>query len=285
MGIDGLERLLAGMESGQLGVGACDLREPSPLALEVLSARPYAYLDDAPLEERRTQAVMARRWLDPETASELGRLDPEAIERVRAEAWPEAANRDELHDALVWFGFLSESEVAAGKGWSEWLADLVGERRAARLLLPGGAVWIAAERAAQFRALWPDGRLEPSIVAPAAEPASGLSSEEALREILRGRLEGQGPITQDALGQPLGLEPTQVAGALAGLETEGFAMRGRFTSGAAQEEWCERRLLARIHGYTIKRLRSEIEPVAARDFLRFLSSWQRVAEEARMEGP
>jgi len=149
--------------------------------------------------------------------------------------------------------------------------------------LPAGAVWIAAERMAQFQALWPHGRLEPAIVMPAV--ARDPSPEEALREILRGRLEGQGPITQDALGQPLGLGPAQVAGALAALESEGFAMRGRFTPGAAQEEWCERRLLARIHGYTIKRLRSEIEPVAARDFLRFLSSWQRVAEEARMEGP
>jgi ATP-dependent helicase Lhr and Lhr-like helicase len=284
MDVEGLRRLLRGVESGAIRVVACDLTEPSPLALEVLSARPYAYLDDAPLEERRTQAVMARRWLDPETAGDLGRLDPEAIERVRSEAWPDAANRDELHDALVWFGFLSECEVGAGEGWSDWLAELARERRAAKLHLPAGAVWIAAERVAQFRALWPDRRLEPSIVAPVAGPERDPSPEEALREIIRGRLEGQGPITQDALGEPLGLEPVQVAGALAALQTEGFAMRGRFTP-AAQEEWCERRLLARIHGYTIKRLRSEIEPVAARDFLRFLASWQRVTEETRMEGP
>ncbi|HEY7086010.1 MAG TPA: DEAD/DEAH box helicase [Hyphomicrobiaceae bacterium] len=285
MDVEGLRRLLCGIESGGIRVVACDLTEPSPLALEVLSARPYAYLDDAPLEERRTQAVMARRWLDPETASDLGRLDPEAIERVRSEAWPDAANRDELHDALVWFGFLSECEVGTSQGWNDWLAELAGERRAAKLHLSAGAVWIAAERVVQFRALWPHSRLEPSIVAPATGPACGLSPEEALREIIRGRLEGQGPITQDALGEPLGLEPVEVAGALAALQTEGFAMRGRFTPGAAQEEWCERRLLARIHSYTIKRLRSEIEPVAARDFLRFLASWQRVSEEARMEGP
>jgi ATP-dependent helicase Lhr and Lhr-like helicase len=283
MDVEGLQRLLRGIEAGAIRVVARDLTEPSPLALEVLSARPYAYLDDAPLEERRTQAVMARRWIDAETADNLGRLDPEAIERVRAEAWPEAANRDELHDALVWFGFLSECEVGAGEGWHDWLAELGRERRVARLHLPAGAVWIAAERMTQFQALWPHGRLEPAIVMPAVAPDP--SPEEALREIVRGRLEGQGPITQDALGQPLGLGPAQVAGALAALESEGFAMRGRFTPGAAQEEWCERRLLARIHGYTIKRLRSEIEPVAARDFLRFLSSWQRVAEEARMEGP
>ena len=116
MDIEGLERLLARLESGAIRVVARDLTEPSPLALEVLSARPYAYLDDAPLEERRTQAVMSRRWLAPEEAADLGRLDPEAIARVRAEAWPDAANADELHDALVWLGFLSAD---GGRGGAE----------------------------------------------------------------------------------------------------------------------------------------------------------------------
>ncbi len=122
MDIRGLERLLARLEAGEIGVVTRDLTEPSPLALEVLSARPYAYLDDAPLEERRTQAVISRRWLAPEEASDLGRLDPEAIARVRAEAWPDAANPDELHDALVWLGFLSAEEAQAAPSWSDWLA-------------------------------------------------------------------------------------------------------------------------------------------------------------------
>src|ERR671918_5126 len=133
MDIQGLERLLAGLEAGAIRVVTRDLTEPSPLALEVLSARPYAYLDDAPLEERRTQAVMSRRWLTPEEASDLGRLDPEAIARVRGEAWPDPANADELHDSLVWLGFLSAKEAQAGPGWDEWLAALARERRAARL--------------------------------------------------------------------------------------------------------------------------------------------------------
>src|SRR5438094_3187277 len=113
MDVDGLERLLARLHSGEIGVVARDLAEPSPLALEVLSARPYAYIDDAPLEERRTQAVMARRWLAPEAAADIGRLDAEAIARVRSEAWPDAANADELHDALSWLGFLTAEEAAA----------------------------------------------------------------------------------------------------------------------------------------------------------------------------
>ena len=133
MDIDGLERLLAGLESGDIRVVARDLTEPSPLAREVLTARPYAYLDDAPLEERRTQAVMSRRWLDPASASELGRLDETAIARVRDEAWPDAASADELHDAMVWLGFLTDAEANAREGWADWLDDLAKASRVTRL--------------------------------------------------------------------------------------------------------------------------------------------------------
>ena len=285
MDIEGVERLLARLESGAVRVVTRDLTEPSPLAVEVLSARPYAYLDDAPLEERRTQAVMSRRWLAPEDAADLGRLDPEAIARVRAEAWPDAANADELHDALVWLGFLSAEEVEAQPSWSEWLVALACERRVARLHAPSADLWIAAERLPQFQALWPDATLDPAIAAPATARGRDWSRDAALIEILRGRLEGLGPVTQSALAAPLGLDPDEVAAALAALQTEGFVMRGRFTPEAVAEEWCERRLLARIHHYTVKRLRAEIEPVAARDFLRFLLRWQRVAADARMQGP
>ncbi len=111
------------------------------------------------------------------------------------------------------------------------------------------------------------------------------SHEQALVEILRGRLEGLGPVTQTALAAPLGLEPAAVSSALAALEVEGSILRGRFIPGANDEQWCDRRLLARIHRYTIGRLRAEIEPVAARDFLRFLFSWQHMTQETRLQGP
>ena len=281
----GLERVLHGIECGEIRLVCRDLTQPSPLALEVLSARPYAYLDDAPLEERRTQAVMARRWLAPEVAGDLGRLDPEAIARVKTEAWPDATNADELHDALVWLGFLTAQEAQANTDWIEWLADLVRANRVARLSHSGGTLWIAAERLPECQALWPQAAFEPPITAPAASGARAWSPEEALVEVLRGRLEGLGPVTQDALASPLGLAPSEIAGALAKLETEGFAMRGRFTANAHAEEWCDRRLLGRIHHYTIKRLRAEIQPVAAREFLQFLAVWQRVSSDGRMEGP
>jgi ATP-dependent helicase Lhr and Lhr-like helicase len=285
MDIDGLERVLKAMESGDIRVVACDLTQPSPLALEVLSARPYAYLDDAPLEERRTQAVMARRWLAPETAADLGRLDPEAIARVRSEVRPDPRDADELHDALMWLGTVSDRDVESNAGWVDWLADLARQKRVARVEAPCGKVWIAAERLPEFQALWPEAEIRPPIAAPPAPAARARSRDEALIEILRGRLEGEGPITEGALSTLLGVESSNLKSALAALESEGFAMRGRFTPGAAVEEWCERRLLARIHHYTVKRLRSEIEPVSARDFLRFLPLWQRVSAGSRMEGP
>lgn len=283
MDADGLERVLKGIEAGAIQVVARDLTQPSPLALEVLSARPYAYLDDAPLEERRTQAVMARRWLAPEQAADLGRLDPAAIARVKTEAWPDAASADELHDALVWLGFLTADEALADPNWRAWLDELAGQKRAAGIKVAGAAVWIAAERLPHFRALWPALMTTPVIAAPVSRDRE-WSCDAALVEILRGRLEGLGPLTDAALAAPFGLEPGAIAAALAALEAEGFAMRGRFTAATAQDEWCERRLLARIHRYTIKRLRAEIEPVAARDFLRFLFRWQRVAPEAQVEG-
>ncbi len=163
MDVAGLEQLLHRLEAGEIRVVACDLTQPSPLALEVLAAKPYAYLDDAPLEERRTQAVMNRRWLTPASAADIGRLDPEAIARVRAEAWPDPANADELHDALVWIGYLTAEEATA---WSDQLGELVRQNRVTRLRGPRLDIWIAAERLAQFQALHPDTRLEPAIVAP-----------------------------------------------------------------------------------------------------------------------
>src|SRR5690242_18085073 len=192
---------------------------------------------------------MGRRWLGAESAADLGRLDADAIARVRAEAWPDPANPDELHDALVWLGFLTEAEVHAEPGWSEFLATLAHDKRIAQLQLPGASIWIAAERLPQFQARWRKPRVDPAIAAPAAYAGEKWSADTALIEIVRGRLEGLGPSTQNALAASLSLEPEEVAGALAALELEGFALRGRFTPGIAEEEWCERRLLARMHSY------------------------------------
>ncbi len=286
MDIEGLERLLARLEAGEIRVVTRDLTQPSPLALEVLSARPYAYLDDAPLEERRTQAVMARRWLAPENASELGRLDAEAIARVRAEAWPDPVNAEELHDSLLWLGCLScrgsADHTRVGR-----LADRSGARRSRDPAsnASGDAVGCGRTLAAVPGSCGPRRISAPSVPPPADQALRNWSSDEALTEILRGRLEGLGPVTPGALAAPLGLEPDEISAALLALEAEGFVLRGRFSSGINVDEWCDRRLLARIHHYTVRRLRAEIEPVAARDFLRFLFDWQRVTDDARLAGP
>ncbi len=266
MDAEGWLGILRRLENGTLEVVARDLTEPSPLALEVLSARPYAFLDDAPLEERRTQAVMSRRWLDPDSAADIGRLDPRAIAKVRAEAWPDAQSADELHDALSWIGYLTAPEVAANPIWNALIGALLADSRVVQLPHPRTPLWVASERRAQLEA--------------------AFSNAEALAAILHSRLEGLGPVTAADLAATLPqVTPSEVAAALIRLQTQGVVMRGHFAAGGAIEEWCERRLLARIHRYTVRSLRAEIEPVAARDFMRFLFDWQRVAPAARMHGP
>jgi ATP-dependent helicase Lhr and Lhr-like helicase len=289
MDVVGLERVLQAIASGRIEVVARDLTEPSPLALEILSARPYAFLDDAPLEERRTQAVLARRWIDAETAADLGRLDLEAIRRVRQEVWPEARNADELHDALLSLGFLTDGEIDAQPLWHPLIDELADSRRATRLALGAGAVIVAAERLPEFEAVFPAAELVPAIEAP-SEYRKPWTREAALVEIVRDRLQGLGPVTANELASSLQLSASSIDAALLELESEGSVMRGSFTPGQpdpsspGSTEWCERRLLARVHRYTVNRLRQEIEPVEARDFLRFLFEWQRVAPEARVEG-
>ncbi|MFL6195659.1 MAG: DEAD/DEAH box helicase [Thermoanaerobaculia bacterium] len=284
MDIEGLEALLRRIEAGELTLVARDVVEPSPLAHEILKAQPYAFLDDAPLEERRTQAVSLRRWLDPETASDLGALDADAILRVREEAWPDAETPDELHDALLTLGFMRIDE-GLRSGWGRLFEPLLAARRATTAVLPdGGRLWIAAERLPQLRAAQPGCSLEPEIAVP-PRYARDWPAAEAMVELVRGRLEGLVPTTSEALAAEIGVRRSVVEAALAALENEGFVFRGRFTPGAAGEEWCERRLLARIHRYTLDRLRREIEPVAQADFLRFLLAWQRVDPDGRVEGP
>jgi ATP-dependent Lhr-like helicase len=235
MDIDGLERLLTDIETGAIRIVARDLTEPSPLAREVLTARPYAYLDDAPLEERRTQAVMSRRWLDPASADEIGRLDEAAIARVREEAWPDAASPDELHDALVWLGFLTEAEADAREDWKKWLIALSQSRRTALVKTADDVLWVAAERLRQFEAVFPGALVEPTIAAPASADKV-WESDAALVELVRGRLEGQGPTTLAQLAGTCGLPPEPLSAALTALEVEGFALAGTFTPGGNERE-------------------------------------------------
>ncbi len=285
MDAEGWLALLRRLEAGEIEVVACDLAAPSPLAAEALNAKPYAFLDDAPLEERRTQAVQARRYADADSADDLGQLDLAAITSVREEAWPEARNADEMHEALNMLALVTDAEVQAHDGWADWLAALAATGRATRLVLEDASgLWTVAERLAELRLLYPAASLQPLIEAPAEYAAPALSPEDALRELLRARLGGLGPVSVETLMAQLRLGRAEIEHALLGLQTEGTVLQGRFTPGAQTVEWCERHLLARIHRYTLKRLRQEIEPVQPRDFVRFLFDWQQVGAGSQVEG-
>ncbi|MBI4662602.1 MAG: DEAD/DEAH box helicase [Verrucomicrobia bacterium] len=314
MDIDGLIHRLEEIEAGTIQCVAKDLPEPSPLAHEILNAKPYAFLDNAPIEERRTQAVYARRALDLDSQAELGVLDAAAIERVREQAWPNPVSEDEMHDALLQLGVITEEE--AENGWLPFLRALAQARRATRVFirsrvgahrlpphpgpLPPGegepipahrraeaprSVWVAAERLSMVRATYPDSTIEEALSPPGTEPTRDWERTEALRELIRGRLEVAGPVTAAELSRYLELPSSEIETALVALEGEGFVLRGRFRPKASELEWCERRLLARIHRLTINRLRAEIQAVPIRDFCRFLTIWQRVDEDHRAQGP
>ncbi len=234
MDLPGLEKTLKQIFAGEVRLVAKDLPEPSVLSHELLNSAVYTFLDDAPLEERRTRAVYTRRATEPRHADDLGTLDPAAIERVREEAWPVANTADELHDALMVAGYFEDAEIEAQ--WRPLLNQLDSRVRKIENR------WFAVER-----------------------------KDDSAQELLASRLEVLGPVAA----------PEDVL--LLALEGQGRILRGRFTSGQ-QLEWCDRRLLARIHRYTLNKLRAEIEPVSAAQFMRFLMHWQHVAEEDRVRG-
>lgn len=280
MDIEGLENLLRRIERGEIQCIARDLPEPSPLASEILSARPYAFLDNAPLEERRTHAVQTRRASDSAGQNELGILDAAAIDRVCQEAWPQVQNADELHDAIQQLGVATTDELKRSHPDSEkWLKTLSDENRIAKLADP--PFWFAAERIAFIREVYPDKKIASKI--PDTSARKPQSPEDALRELVRGRMESIGPVTVEQLAAFFRLSPSEIEQSLLALESEGFVLRGKFHQGATETEWCDRRLLARIHRLTINRLRAEIQPVSLADFQRFLLSWQHVAPEQMME--
>ncbi|HXZ66356.1 MAG TPA: DEAD/DEAH box helicase [Streptosporangiaceae bacterium] len=276
MDIDGLKELVAGIESGRVAVVVRDTTEPSVLAHEILNGRPFTYLDDAPLEERRSRAVPLRRGL-PVEPHELGRLDPAAIDRVADQVRPDPRDEHELHDLLL--NLIVMRPVAS---WQPWFDELVSGRRAVTMAAPDGDLWAAVERLPAVQSLLP--RINPVPSYPCPVPAEPPDEETAVADALRGHLECRGPSTAAALAAACGLPERLVVRGLAVLEAEGFAIRGRFTGAAGAEEFCSRRLLSRIHAYTRQRRRREVEPVTPQDFMRFLLRWQHVAPGSKREG-
>jgi len=305
MDLRGLIDVLAAIRSGAIRTSAIDTPEASPFSHEILNANPYAYLDDAPLEERRARAVQLRRTVRTDFVEGAGALDPEAIAQVAAEAWPVVRDPDELHEALL--TLITVPPVAE---WEPFFAPLVEAGRAATLSCladdtttihqPGyplgptshgehgspAVFWTPAERCLIARTVHPDATLEPPI--EGVLPPRGIpeTEEGCAAEILRGWFESGGPYRGSELAARLAMPRPLVESALAQLEAEGQILRGRFTPGAANDEpeWCHRRLLARIHRLTIGRLRREIEPVSTADFVRFLHRWQHAAPGTQLHG-
>ncbi len=272
MDVDGLTEVLKKIENGMIRCVAIDTPTPSVFSHEILNANPYAFLDDAPLEERRARAVELRRTLPAELAGEVGALDPAAIDEVVKESWPVVRDADELHDALLSLLWLPCSEVS---GWQQFMPELKLSGRAAELTAVDGerriSGWAAAEQA-------------PHVT----RTLTGEGEERTLDAIVLGWMESIGPTAARELSARLYLPNGSVEASLVRLESQGQVLRGRFRLNRAIEEgtteWCHRRLLARIHRRTVGKLRKEIEPVATADFMRFLFQWQHVAPGSRQHG-
>lgn len=287
MDVDGLRRLIERIEDGGIEILCADTTEPSPLAHEILNGRPFTYLDDAPLEERRTRAVKMRRGL-PVEERDLTRLDAKAIEQIREQAVAAPRDSEELHDLLLGAGIWR-----VDRRWKGFFCELEAQGRAFLIGEKAEGFWVATERAAWARALHPEAteRAVPSadVVDEDVVGDEAVAEDEALAHVLRGHLETTGPITALALAQRVGVRTGLVEIGLAQLESEGFVLRGHFeqmqSENSPEEEFCARRLLARIHSASQSRLRASVEPVSARELMRFLFAWQHVALGTRLEGP
>ncbi len=278
--VRGLESLLRKHEAGDVRMHCLDTVEPSPFSHEILNARPYAFLDDAPLEERRTRAVSLRHSL-PADARDLAKLDAEAIARVREEAAPEVRDADELHELLCDCVVARDADLPCAR---DAIDALVAAGRGSRVRNPDVARVFACEKLAEVRAIFPDAEFDPKPTLPSALEARACEFAAALDAAVRGHLGLLGPVTALELSTRIGVEADSVAASLIRLEGRGVAVRGHFEAAVRAEQFCDRSLLARIHRYTLARLRREIEPVSARVFARFLLGWQHLAAGTRLAG-
>jgi len=315
MDIDGVRELLRKIETGEVRCLAVDTPVPSQFSHEILNANPYAYLDDAPLEERRARAVEMRRVLPESVLEEVGKLDPAAIEQVRQEAWPDVRDEDELHDVLHTLIALPEStaseksvESDASFRWQLLFERLIDSRRALRATVDGRRYWIAAERAKTFATIFPGAHFE----MPALELELTIPSyDDAVLTTVTGWMAHTGPTTAGGLAHLLGIAAAEIDKALLRMEASGAILRGKFTSATEQTrdavqlrstesragaaaphglsaaheiEWCDRRLLARIHRLTVATLRKQVQPVTPAQFMRWLLRWQHVAPGSQVLG-
>jgi len=281
MDLDGLKDVLEAIHRGSIRCLAVDTPVPSLFSHEILNANPYAYLDDAPLEERRARAVEMRRVLPQSVLDEVGKLDPVAIAQVREEAWPDVRDADELADALHTLIALPASEDSKVIEWRPYFEQLVSSRRALLAHVDEKRFWLSAERAELFAALYPSAQF---VKVPPSLDLAPISQDEALLAMVTGWMMHVGPVTARQLGDSVVLPACDIEKALLRLEASGSALRGRFTGTTDETEFCDRRLLARIHHLTLGALRKQIEPVTAAQFMCWLLRWQHVAPGTQVPG-
>jgi len=298
MDIEGLKLVLSGLADGRIRCLAVDTPVPSQFSHEILNANPYAFLDDAPLEERRARAVQMRRMLPESVLEEVGGLDQAAIAQIREEAWPDVRDADELHDVLHTLVALPEAGFDVGTGqWKFHFERLALEGRAASAECGGRIYWVAAERAKTFSVLFPEATFAQEL---AEVEATAPTRDDALLALATGWMSHVGPTTATELAEALGIPASEISNALLRMEASGTVLRGNFSGEAARAsrprphelplphepevEWCERRLLARIHRLTVATLRRQIEPVTAAQFMQWLLRWQHVAVGTQVAG-
>jgi ATP-dependent Lhr-like helicase len=294
--LDGLERVIRDIVDGRIGCLAVDTPVPSQFSHEILNANPYAYLDDAPLEERRARAVEMRRVLPDAVLGEIGRLNPEAITEVCDEAWPDVRDAEELHDALLTFIALPAAANQEFRGnhrlltklqesenaWNPFFDQLVADRRAGRASVGSRSYWLAAERVPAFMRIFPAACVE---LSPPKIESPKVSREDALLSLVTGWMSHAGPLPAAQLASLLSLPVPDVDKALLRLESSGVVLRGKFSDPhSEQTEWCERRLLARIHRLTLGQLRKEIQSVTPAQFMNWQLRWQHVAPGTQLLG-
>jgi ATP-dependent Lhr-like helicase len=284
MDSEGLKDIVARIERGEIETVCVDTLAPSPMAHQILNANPYAFLDDAPLEERRARAV-SLRGVDPLLDRELGRLDPAAIDEVRDQARPDVRSADELHDFLLGVALLPLDQA---QDWEEFAQALIrsGRATAAHWTIEGraGEAYVAAERWSWIQAILPQAEPRPVLTLSPALADGAPDAAEVFRRVVHAWLEVLGPTTVAQLASMLALPEAKIDAAMLVLESSGVVLRGQFTSGGSQTEWCERGLLARIHRLTLGRMRKEIEPVSATEFMKFLVGWQHASPAGRLRG-
>ena len=278
MDLDGLLAVLRGIQDGSIHCLAVDTPVPSQFAHELINANPYAFLDEAGLEERRARAVSLNRSIPPSVLEQPGGLDIAAIATVRSECWPDIRDHHELHDLLMSVVLLPLSMIDEERSqhWPDLFERLVCGGRAQTLQHKGLECWVASERVAFVDALCADASTQVEL------------REDALRKCVQGWIQILGPVTTNGFANNFSLDPRMVHQAFLSLETQGLLMRGSFERTAAvgelDTEWCERRILQRIHKLTIATRRRQVEPVSPAKFMQWLLGWQHLAPQTQVSG-